>query len=182
MVEYRRIFRLGGWYFFTQVTYERRAWLCTPAARATLHNAIISVRDELPFVIAAWVLLPEHLHCIWQLPEGDSDYSTRWRLIKTFVRKHGEECWRTTEKSASRKARHEQALWQRRFWEHTIPDDEDYRRHCDYIHYNPVKHGLCLAPRNWPYSSFHRFVKEGRYESNWGNSESPEFPEGIGKE
>jgi putative transposase len=77
MVEYRRIFRLGGWYFFTQVTYERRAWLCTPAARATLHNAIISLRDELPFVIAAWVLLPEHLRCIWQLPEGDSDYSTR---------------------------------------------------------------------------------------------------------
>ena len=93
MVEYRRIFRPGGCYFFTQVAYERKPWLCTPGARGALRNAIVSVRREWPFIIAAWVLLPEHLHCIWRLPEGDSAYSTRWRLIKTFVTKHREESW-----------------------------------------------------------------------------------------
>jgi putative transposase len=114
----------------------------------SLRNAIVRVRREWPFTIAAWVLLPEHLHCIWQLPEGDSDYSTRWRLVRTFVTKHRHDSWMTTKKNNSRRKREEQTLWQRRFWEHTIRDDEDYRRHCDYIHYNPVKHGLCLAPRN----------------------------------
>ena len=86
------------------------------------------------------------------------------------------------QKNDSREKRREQTLWHRRFWEHTIRDDEDYRRHCDYIHYNPVKHGLCLAPTNWPYSSFHRFVKEGRYELDWGNNESPSSFEGVGNE
>ena len=182
MVEYRRNFKPGGRYFFTQVAYERRAWLCTQWARGTLRNAIEKVRQEFPFVIDAWVLLPEHLHCIWRLPEGDADYSTRWRLIKTFVTKHRDNSWVLPRKNDSRKKRQEQTLWHRRYWEHTIRDDEDYRRHCDYIHYNPVKHGLCPAPKLWPYSSFHRFVKEGRYELNWGGNECPGSFEGIGNE
>jgi len=182
MTEYRRNFRPGGCYFFTQVTYDRRPWLCNQGARRALRSAIEKVRLKLPFAIAAWVLLPEHLHCIWQLPEGDSDYSARWRLIKTFVTKQRDESWEILGKGDSRKKRQEQTLWQRRFWEHTIRDDEDYRRHCDYIHYNPVKHGLCLAPREWPYSSFHRFVKEGRCESDWVSNETLALPEVVGNE
>ena len=182
MTEYRRSFRPGGCYFFTQVTYNRRTWLCDQAARDILRQAIDDVRQDLPFIILAWVLLPEHLHCIWQLPDGDADYSTRWRLIKTFVTKHRKVSWGTWAKSDSKKRRKEQTLWQRRFWEHTLRNDEDYCRHCDYIHFNPVKHGLCLAPREWPYSSFHRFVKEGRYELGWGSNEIPDCREGIGNE
>ena len=182
MTEYRRNFKPGGYYFFTQVTYDRRPWLCDQGARDILRQAIENVRQDLPFIIVAWVLLPEHLHCIWQLPDGDSDYSTRWRLIKTFVTKRSKESWGRLGRSESRKTRKEQTLWQRRFWEHTIRDDEDFRRHCDYIHFNPVKHGLCLAPREWPYSSFHRFVKEGRYELGWGGNENPDCTEGIGNE
>ncbi len=127
-------------------------------------------------------LAAEHLHCIWRLPEGDSEYSTRLRLMKTFVTKRRDRSWATMEKSRSQGRRNEQPVWQRRFWEHTVRDDEDYRHHCDYIHYNPVKHGLCPAPRDWPYSSFHRFVQEGRYELGWGSNQPPEFPEGIGNE
>lgn len=182
MTEYRRNFMPGGRYFFTQVTYERRPWLCDHEARRVLRSAIEYVRFQFPFAIAAWVLLPEHLHCIWQLPEGDSNYSARWRFIKTFVTKHRDESWGIVEKSDSRKKRQEQTLWQRRFWEHTIRDDEDYRRHCDYIHYNPVKHGLCMGPREWPYSSFHRFVKEGRCELGWGSNENLDWTDGIGNE
>ena len=182
MVEYRRNFKPGGCYFFTQVTYERRAWLCAQWARRALREALEKVRQESPFVIESWVLLPEHLHCIWRLPEGDADYPTRWRHIKTFVTKHRADSWMWPRKNDSREKRREQTLWHRRFWEHTIRDDEDYRRHCDYIHYNPVRHGLCVAPKHWPYSSFHRFVKEGRYELDWGNNESPSCFEGIGNE
>ncbi len=182
MVEYRRNLKLGGCYFFTQVTYERTAWLSAQWARRALRDGIEKVREESPFVIDAWVLLAEHLHCIWRLPEGDADYSTRWRLIKTFVTKHRDVSWMLPRKNDSREKRREQTLWYRRFWEHTIRDDEDYRRHCDYIHYNPVRHGLCVAPKHWPYSSFHRFVKEGRYELDWGDNESPRCFEGIGNE
>ncbi|MSO22086.1 MAG: transposase [Acidobacteria bacterium] len=182
MAEYRRSFRPGGCYFFTQVTYRRMPWLCAGWARQALRKVIEEVRRQLPFVIEAWVLLPQHLHCIGRLPEGDPDYSTRWRLIKTSVTKHRDESWVMLQSTGSREKGREQTLWQRRFWEHTIRDAEDYGRHCDYIHFNPVKHGLRVAPREWPYSTFHRFVKAGRYEPDWGSHDPPESFEGIGHE
>ena len=182
MTDYRRNFRSGACYFFTQVAFDRKAWLCTDWARAALRSAIVKVRLKRPFVIEAWVLLPNHLHCLWRLPSGDTDYSTRWRLIKRFVTKQRDRGWELPAPSESRMHRSEQTLWQRRFWEHTIRDDEDFRLHCDYIHYNPVKHGLCRAPKDWAYSSFHRFVREGRYELNWGSQIDLSKVSPIGKE
>ncbi len=174
MTNYRRLFRPGECYFFTVVTYERRSWLCLEKARRLLKEAIIKIRKQHEFILEAFVLLPDHLHCLMRLPDGDADFSSRWRLIKDYISKHRDPGWMADSGSASRMVRREVTLWQRRFWEHCIRNDEDWRRHCNYIHYNPVKHGLCTAPRLWPYSSFHRFVREGKYEWDWGSQIGPE--------
>ncbi len=180
MSNYRRFTIAGGTYFFTQVTYQRQPWLCTDLACATLRAAITQVRQTYPFTIEAFVLLPNHLHCIWTLPEGDSDYATRWRLIKSYVTKRAaSELGQTKTVSASRQKRREGVLWQRRFWEHLIRDEADFTRHCDYIHYNPVRHGLCHQPQNWQFSSVHRFVAQGIYPPNWGMNQALEVPVGI---
>lgn len=175
MPNYRRLRIVGGTYFFTQVTYQRRNWLCCEMARQTLRSAINHVRQKYPFTIDALVLLPNHIHCIWTLPNDDMDYATRWRLIKTFVSKNlPREFEIDTQINASRQKRKERNLWQRRFWEHLIRDDIDFARHCDYIHYNPVKHGLCKKPKEWSFSSFHRFVAEGVYPEDWGVDMMPD--------
>ncbi len=176
MPNYRRLTLPGSTYFFTQVTYQRRHWLCTEIARETLRVAINKVRQTYPFSIDAIVLLPDHLHCLWTLPPGDSDYATRWRLIKTFVTKHcASKLDLDTEITASRHKRKEGNLWQRRFWEHLIRHEEDFATHCDYIYYNPVKHDLCKASREWQFSSVHRFIAQGFYPKNWGVCEMPEI-------
>ncbi len=111
-------------------------------------------------------VLPEHLHCIGTLPPGDADCKTRWALIKVgFSRaiRAGER------RSVSRKKRGERGIWQRRYWEHLIRDEQDVERHVDYIHWNPVKHGWVTCPRDWPYSSFHAYVRRGVYPSNWAS-------------
>ena len=150
MPNYIRRIVPGGTYFFTLVTYQRRSWLCSDVARNTLRSAIIQVRQTCPFTIDAIVLLPDHLHCIWTLPEGDSNYATRWRLIKTYLTKHAaDQLAIDAELTQSRYNRQEKNLWQRRYWEHLIRDESDFANHCDYIHYNPVKHGLCKAPKQW---------------------------------
>ncbi|BAY96262.1 hypothetical protein NIES37_01920 [Tolypothrix tenuis PCC 7101] len=174
MTNYRRIAIAGGTYFFTQVTHERYPWLCYANARALLRQAIIEVRQKYPFTIDALVLLPDHIHCIWTLPPGDSNYAKRWRLIKTYATKN-KTCDLEIDISIneSREKRIESNLWQRRFWEHWIRNEADFIHHCDYIHYNPVKHGFCSAPSEWPYSSFHRFVAQGIYPANWGETQSP---------
>lgn len=183
MPNYRRLTLAGGTYFLTQVTYQRRAWLCNDIARETLRSAIIQVRKTYPFSIEAFVLLPDHFHCLWTLPDGDSNYSTRLRLIKTFVTKHcASQLALNAELTASRQKRNEGNLWQRRFWEHLIRDEVDFARHCEYIHYNPVKHGLCQAPKQWRFSSFHRFVTEGVYPEDWGVDERPDIPDEVGYE
>ncbi|MGA7934525.1 MAG: transposase [Kovacikia sp.] len=180
MTNYRRHTLAGGTYFFTQVTHQRRPWLCTDIARATLRAAITHIRQKHPFVIEAMVLLPNHLHCIWTLPVGDSDYATRWRLIKSYVTKQAaSKLHLDTKLSQSRHKRQEGNLWQRRFWEHWIRDEKDLTQHCDYIHYNPVRHGLCRMPGEWKYSSFHRFVVQGIYSPDWGQFGEPEAPLGI---
>ena len=144
MPDYRRIFIPGATCFFTLVTHQRRPWLCTPATRGALREAVVKVRQSRPFAVEAWVLLPDHLHCIWTLPPGDADYTTRWRLIKRAVSlRLANEPDGTL--SDSRRKRRERGLWQRRFSEHAIRDERDFEAHCSHIHYNAVKHGMCLA-------------------------------------
>jgi putative transposase len=114
------------------------------------------------------VILPDHLHCLWRLPPGDADFSERWRQIKRFV---------SIGIAADKNHRGEKTLWQRRYWEHLVRDEEDWRRHCDYIHYNPVRHGYVSCPEDWPHSSFAGAVAKGWYEPGWGKC----IPPGIGE-
>jgi putative transposase len=119
-----------------------------------------------PFETVAICILPDHLHAVWALPQGDSDYSTRWSVIKAgFSRGLYEPA---QQRSASKRARRERGLWQRRYWEHAIRNDADLERHVDYIHFNPVKHGHVLRVIDWPYSSFHRYVAQGALPAEWG--------------
>ena len=168
MSRYRRSTVVGASYFFTALAYQRQAILCDDAVRVALRAAIETVRTAHPFVIDAWVLLPDHLHCIWTLPEGDADFSSRWMLIKRSVSLACRANYRRAELTTRSKSKHgESSLWQRRFWEHRIRDEEDFSRHADYLHFNPVKHGLVAHAGDWPYSTFHRYVREGIYPADW---------------
>lgn len=161
----------GATCFFTVVSYRRRTIFCDSPFREALRSAIQRVRANHPFRIDAWVLLPDHLHCIWTLPPDDADYSLRWNLIKRLTT---QACtgYRPDENAAtlSRTRRRESTLWQRRFWERQIRNDEDFRRHMDYLHMNPVKHGYCTQPTAWPYSSLHRLIREGLYSADWATA------------
>jgi putative transposase len=129
-----------------------------------LRAAVRATRRERPFHIDAWVVLPDHMHCVWTLPPGDDDYSNRWKAIKIrFV----QALPRTERRSKVRIGKGERGIWQRRFWEHTIRDETDYARHIDYVHWNPAKHGYVQRVTDWPYSSFHRYVRNGCYPENW---------------
>ena len=165
-MRYRRNYQTGGRYFFTVVTSGRRPWLGDACNIDLLLEALRQVRKRYPFTIDGIVILPDHLHTIWTLPTNDAGYSLRWRLIKTHV---------------SKRSAQPAPLWQSRFWEHTIRDERDYAQHMDYIHYNPVKHGLAGMPRDWPYSSFARCVDEGIYASDWGGV-APSLSPDIGHE
>lgn len=168
MSRYRRAIAAGSSYFFTVVTYRRQPILCSEKIRKALRAAIESVRTSLPFVIDAWVLLPDHLHCAWTLPDGDADFSTRWMKIKRAVSLAcGEEYRRDDWVTASKLKHRESTIWQRRFWEHQIRDEEDLACHIDYLHFNPVKHGHVQYVADWPYSTFHRYVRDGVYERDW---------------
>jgi putative transposase len=163
-MNYRRKRVAGGTYFFTVNLLNRDADLLT-AHIDDLRNAVRTTREKHPFHIDAWVVLPEHMHCIWTLPEGDADYSKRWQMLK----KHFSKALPKTEyRSETRIKNNERGVWQRRFWDHTIRDDVDYAQHMDYIHYNPVKHGYVRNVGDWSYSTFHRLVETGVYPSNWG--------------
>ncbi len=165
-MQYRRAKVSGGTYFFTVVTSDRRPLFQDPEHIAILRQSFRSVRTKHPFIIDAAVILPDHLHCIWTLPEGDANFSTRWRLIKGHFSRHYPR--ESTEViSLSRQSKQERNVWQRRFWEHCIRDELDLANHLDYIHYNPVKHGWVKAPKDWPYSSFHRYVNQGYYPHSW---------------
>lgn len=169
MPEYLRSKFEGGTFFFTVVTCHRRQLLTTAESRTMLHLAWIDVNRRYPFMTDAICILPDHIHCVWTLPEGDSNYSLRWGEIKRlFSKAYCKRFGRLENQNLSRKKRGEADIWQRRFWEHTIRDMEDYNRHLDYIHFNPVKHGLVQNVADWPWSSFHRLVKMGYYELGWG--------------
>jgi putative transposase len=174
--EYRRVKKAGGTYFFTVVTHGRHPILINPEIRQALREGINKVRQLMPFAIEAWVLLPDHLHAIWTLPEHDSRYGARWAVIKSCVTKR---CGRLVDSGVkvniSRRKRQEGGVWQRRFWEHAIRDEADFHRHLDYIHWNPVKHGYVKNPMDWPYSTIHRFVAQGIYPSDWGGSGTDEI-------
>lgn len=170
MPNYRRADVAGGTYFFTVNTLHRRAFLVHAEVRGALREAIKDVRTTLPFAIDAWVLLPEHLHCLWTLPPGDTDFATRWRLIKTKVTQGcGERFGNDQYLTERRRAKRQGSLWQNRYWEHLIRDERDFANHVEYAHWNPVKHGLVQRVADWPYSSFHRYVKEGIYPPDWAS-------------
>jgi putative transposase len=180
-MRYRRACVKGGTYFFTFVTFKRKNILIQPENLTLLRRAFEYVKENHPFKIDAIVVLPDHLHCIWTLPRGDCDFSTRWRLIKGFFTRNCQAKYRI-EPFQSRKCRGEQAVWQRRFWEHLIRDEQDYIHHVEYIHLNPVKHGLVKAPKDWEYSSFHRYVAQGKYSQDWCAVERVIFDASIGHE
>ncbi len=125
----------------------------------------MEVKTRHSFHIDAMVVLSEHIHCIWTLPENDHDFSLRWRQIKSAFSR---QIPLTEGRSKSRIDKNERGLWQRRFWEHAIRDEADFQRHVDYIHFNPVKHGWVSQVSDWPYSSFSKYVTEGVYPENWG--------------
>jgi putative transposase len=169
MPDYRRWYVAGGTYFFTVVTHHRRRMLCDELARDCLREAIETVRKTRAVEIVALVLQPDHLHTVWTLPPGDADYPTRWRRIKEeFTQKYLLHGGREAAPGASRIRCEERGVWQRRFWEHSVRDEEDLKRCVDYVHWNPKKHGLVRNIRDWPWSSFHRYVKLGEYEIDWG--------------
>jgi putative transposase len=159
----------GGSYFFTVVTFGRRPFLIDDHVRTALRQGIQEVRQSLPFSIDAWILLPDHLHTIWTLPENDDNFGSRWAVIKRTVSR---QCGFLAENDGPIKEspakRGESRIWQRRFWDHLIRDDLDFQRHLDYLHWNPVKHGYVKRVIDWPYSTFHRFVNQGLYPPDWG--------------
>ena len=172
-MEYRRSLEKGGVYFFTLVTNQRQPILTIENNVQRLRNAFKYEKQKRPFNMEAIVILPDHIHCLWRLPEDDCEYSKRWSAIKRYFSIGCESV--TAELTKSRKNKREKAVWQRRFWEHTIKNEADWQRHIDYIHYNPVKHGLVSKVKDWPYSSFRKFVMKGYYSEDWGSLE----PENI---
>jgi putative transposase len=178
-MKYRRAFTPGGSFFFTVVTEKRRPLFASAESVDVLRMAFRAVRKTRPFDVDAMVVLPDHLHCIWTLPPGDADFSTRWRLIKTWFTKHCDQALRN-EPNRARTVKREQALWQHRYWEHLLRDETDYARHLEYIHFNPVKHGYVSSAMEWPYSSFRRYVEAGVYPAEWGQGVMD--LEGVGNE
>ena len=171
MSDYRRWFVEGGTFFFTVVAYARRPILTTDDGRLFLRKAISSVRERHPFTLVANVLLPDHWHLIMQLPPGDDRYSLRMKQVKAEL----SEQWLAArlpeaKVTESQRKRGERGIWQPRFWEHTIRDEEDLERCADYIHWNPREHNLVDRVRDWEWSSFHRFVESGQYDINWGGT------------
>jgi putative transposase len=164
MPDYRRNRVPSATYFFTVNLHDRRATLLVAEVNA-LREIVRDVRVRKPFHIDAWVVLPDHMHCIWTLPDGDADYPGRWRAIKIAFSKSLPV---TEARSAVMLDRGERGIWQRRYWEHTIRDDRDYAAHMDYTHFNPVRHGYVQHPAEWPYSSFRRCVAAGLYPMDWG--------------
>ena len=166
MTAYRRIYVSGATWFFTVNLAQRKNNDLLINKIDLLREAFRYTKQRHPFDIDAIVILPEHLHCIWTLPENDSNFSLRWNLLKGYFSRRIAKEERI---SASRKSRRERGLWQRRFWEHLLRKQNDFNRHVDYIHYNPVKHHWVKRVQDWPYSSFHRYVKQGIYTSDWGS-------------
>ena len=163
MPDYRRARLPGATYFFTVNLHNRASDLLIREVDL-LRESVRATKARHPFHIDAWVVLPEHMHCLWTLPEGDADFALRWKVIKFAFAKR---LPLTEVRSVTQQRRRERGIWQRRYWEHLIRDDGDYQRHFDYIHYNRRKHGYVERLADWPYSSFHRAVALGVYSGDW---------------
>jgi putative transposase len=176
MVLYRHNRVAGGTYFFTVTLRDRTSTLlvdCIDQLRAAFRET----KRARPFHIEAMVVLPEHMHAIWTLPQDDDDYSGRWRAIKArFTRSLAE-----SGLGIRRNPKGEYNLWQRRFWEHTLRDEVDLRRHVEYVHFNPVNHGRARRVRDWPYSTFHRYVRAGMYPLDWAGHDMDGDVKGYGE-
>ena len=164
MRAYKRVRNSGGTYFFTVNLAQRHENNLLIRHVDALRESFRAVRQTHPFDVIAIVILPDHLHCVWRLPPADDDYPTRWRLIKAGFSRLIEPGERVSD---SRRRKGERGIWQRRYWEHVIRDDQDLYRHLDYIHHNPVKHGYAKRAIDWPYSSLHRYVARGVYPVDW---------------
>ena len=173
-MDYRRVWHQGGTYFFTVNLLQRKGNDLLVRHIEELREAIKEVKARHPFRIHGWVVLPEHLHCVIELPPDDADYATRLMLIKMRFSKA---LPKTERRSTIRVKRRERGIWQRRYWEHLIRDEADYRAHLDYIHYNPVKHGWVKQVKDWPYSTFHHWVGQGAYPLGWGGCEGDLYDE-----
>jgi len=149
MPNYRRIKIEGGCFFFTVCLADRRATTLVDHI-GELKEAWHWTKARMPFSSPAWVVLPDHIHCIWKLPEGDADYGLRWSLLKS----HFTRAMATHKMVPKGQRKGERSLWQRRFWEHAIRDERDLENHFTYIRGNPVRHGLVSSIEDWPFSSF----------------------------
>lgn len=167
MPDYRRAWHHGGTWFFTVNALERRNNDVLTRHIDRLRAGVRAVRTRHPFVIHGWVVLPEHMHCVIELPPGDTDFATRWRLIKSGFSKQLPVVER---RSSVRRLRGERGIWERRYWEHLIRNEDDFHAHMDYLHFNPVKHGHVMRVVDWPYSTFHRWVAAGVYSQDWAGN------------
>ena len=163
MVNYRRNLVEGASYFFTVNLKNRNLKLLTDYIDR-LRTSFKKCHSRYPFKIDAIVILPEHLHTIWTLPKEDSDYPKRWKFIKSSFTHQIQKVGVVSKNNRFG----EHGVWQRRYWEHTIRNEREFEVYVDYIHYNPVKHGLVKNIQDWPYSSFYQYVKNGVLHENWG--------------
>ncbi len=171
MSNYRRALVPGGTFFFTVVTHRRQPILTDSRSRQFLRTAFREIKAQRPFTIDAIVLLPDHIRCVWSLPPDDVDFPTRWRQIqKRFTQQYLAAGLPESSVSTSRERQGDRGVWQRRFYEHLIRDELDLKRCVDYLHLNPVKHRMVDRVRDWPWSSFHRFVRLEEYPMDWGGS------------
>ncbi len=167
MPNYRRSHQ-GRLYFFTLVTQDRQPIFAGEPVRELLRDALVRTQRERPWEMTAIVLLPEHVHMIWRMPQDDVDYSTRLSVVKKrFTRAYLVAAGREARVSHGDRRHRRRGVWQQRFWEHAIPNARDFRMHLDYVHMNPVKHGVVRRACDWPHSSFQRYVAAGWYESDW---------------
>lgn len=176
-MRYRRLLVEGATYFFTIVTEKRRPIFREPRNVTLLNEALNKVRSRHPFDVEAQVVLPDHVHAMWTLHRLDTRYSMRIGLIKEAFTRAYLSGHAAPFVSETRRSRRERGVWQSRFWEHVIQDDRDFSTHLDYIHLNPVHHGLALTPQDWPHSTLADWVRRGVYEPGWGSDVKPELPE-----
>ena len=176
-MRYRRVLHAGATYFFTLVVHERAKLFADAANITRWRAAVAKVKSKRPFVIEGEVILPDHLHVLWTMPECDADYATRIRLVKTEFTKSLALGDAGPSSNRSRAQKRERDVWQRRYWEHTIRDEIDFQVRLDYIHYNPVKHALVDRAADWPHSTFQAWVEKGTYDPWWGSNDMPPLPE-----
>ncbi|MDH5571151.1 MAG: transposase [Gammaproteobacteria bacterium] len=176
-MRYRRTDIKGGTYFFTVNLAQRNKTLLVDNVNI-LRDVMNKVKQRHPFKVEAMVILPDHLHAIWTLPQTDKDYATRWGLIKSGFSRQLPKLERINK---SRIDKGERGIWQRRYWEHLIRDERDFNNHVDYIHYNPVKHGYIKRPVDWPYSSIHKFIETGLIDKDWACNKSELIEKKLGE-